>query len=737
MNRTKHGRLFIPLATALLISGTVAALSDAGLFGRIDAVAAMARSAALEAAGLPHGAPAEALAWPVVLASLTAFSVAVAAAFRRLSWLRAVVAATGIVGGLVLLSAAAARYMATDLPITCYALVTVCFAAICVLRATLAGVRGRTGQCAWRRRVDVAVRHIIEHRILGIVTISGRGMIGSMNPAAQIMLGYGAFDLSGTHVRHLFPDVFSAANESRSMEDALQVDGGAFETRAIRFGGDKVPVEVTVTRLPVEGGTQYSAFIRDLTVFRNQQRMLEQQALHDSLTGLPNRMLFMRRLDDAIEATPARGRRSGLAVLLLDLDRFKEVNNTLGHSVGDRALRLLSRRLSDALPEGATLARLGGDEFAILSPGGTNAATAESLAGRIRAALEGSLDVDSIRLELDGSVGVALWPQHADSAAQLMQRADVAMYAAKQTPGRVALYDAAQDESSLRRLTLSGDLRRAVKDGQLFLQYQPKVDLETRRPSGVEALVRWRHPEYGAVPPDDFIEHAELTGAIIPLSEWVLSTAVERCAAWRDNGLEIDVAVNISARLLLYPDLAELVKTALARSGLPAERLVLEVTESALMVDPDRAQTTLRALKEMGVRLAIDDYGTGYSSLAYLTDLNADELKIDKRFVQRAADNPNDRTIVGSTIQLAHSLGLKVVAEGIEDERCHRLLRRLGCDTGQGFYFAKPLSDVEIVEWAHNCASERAARKPRRSARKPRASRTVARRALAGAEQRV
>jgi diguanylate cyclase (GGDEF)-like protein/PAS domain S-box-containing protein len=723
MYRARQNGTFIWLALALLVSGVVAGLSNAGLLGQVDAAVAAARAAVLEVAGLSHDRLTDAAPWQIVMAALTLFAIIMALSFRRLSWPASIAAGASIVFGLVLLSATAAWYAAIDLPVAPFAVVVLCFASF----PCIAGLRRQFGRTRTRRPMDAVVRHIIEHRILGIVMIDGSGLIGSMNPAAQVMLGYGASALSGTHVRHLLPRLFKGGDEGRTIEAVLNVDGGAFETRAVQQGGAYIPVEVTVTRLPVEGGAQYSAFVRDLTVFRNQQRVLEHQALHDSLTGLPNRTLFMRRLEDAIEAAGPRRRKTGVAVLLLDLDRFKEVNNTLGHAVGDRALQELAERLAATLPENATLARLGGDEFAVLLSSGMDASKAEAMAGRLRTTLEASLDVDSIRLDLDGSVGIALWPHHADTSAELMQRADVAMYAAKQTPMRIALYDAAQDESSLRRLTLSGDLRRAIKNGQLFLQYQPKVDLKTKRLSGVEALVRWRHPEYGAVSPDDFIEHAELTGVIVPLSEWVLTTAVERCASWRANGLDIDVAVNLSARLLLYPEIVDLVEAALKRVELPAERLILEVTESTLMADPKRAQDTLAALKKLGVRLAIDDYGTGYSSLAYLSDLNADELKIDKRFVLDAVNNTSDRAIVESTISLAHNLGLKVVAEGVEDERAYRLLRRLGCETGQGYFFAKPLADRDIVAWAESRTGGRTAgrAKPRKASRPARGKRAV------------
>jgi len=717
MVRGKHTRLFMPVAIALFVSGVVAAISNAGLFSAVERYAAAVRESLLHAAGLSHDGLTATVSWPLELGTLCFFSVLITLLFRGVSATRAAIWTMVIVAGLMLLAAAAAHELAVHLPVVNFAIATLCFAVLRWTRALLAALRRRRAHRRSRRPMETVVRHIIEHRILGIVTIDSRGMIGSMNPAAQVMLGYGGTDLSGTHVRHLLPEIFASADDNREIESILNVDGGAFETYAVRFGGDRISVEVTVTRLPVESGAMYSAFIRDLTVFRNQQRALEHQALHDSLTGLPNRTLFMRKLEEAIANSPVRGRDAGVAVLLLDLDRFKEVNNTLGHTVGDRALAVLAERLSFALPQGTTLARLGGDEFAVLLVGANGPDAAQSIAGRIRAVLEESIDVDSVRLELDGSVGVAFWPDHADSATQLMQRADVAMYAAKQTPARIAVYDAIQDENSLRRLTLSGDLRRAVREGQLFLQYQPKVDMKTRRLVGVEALVRWRHPEFGAVPPGDFIEHAELTGAIVPLSQWVLATAIERCAAWHAHGLEIDIAVNLSARLLLYPDLVSTIEGELARTGVDASRLVIEVTESALMSEPERAQTTLAALKALGVRLAIDDYGTGYSSLAYLSDLNADELKIDKRFVQFAPDNPNDRMIVESTIQLAHNLGLKVVAEGMEDERAYRLLRRLGCETGQGYYFAKPLSADEIVAWAHSAPDSRTNRRPRKAGR--------------------
>ena len=455
-------------------------------------------------------------------------------------------------------------------------------------------------------------------------------------------------------------------------------------------------------------------------------REMQVLALTDALTSLPNRTVLRDRLQQALEET--RDHRTSLALLVLDLDRFKDVNDTLGHYLGDALLVQVAGRLRQMVDPTDTVARLGGDEFAALLPG-ADTPCAEAMAYRIRSTLEMPYVVDGESLILGVSVGIALAPEHGTDAATLFQHADVAMYVAKRGSLGQALYAPAYDRRDPARIALVADLRHAIQEGALTLHYQPKVAIPTGRICGVEALIRWSHPSYGMLPPARLIPLAEQTGLIMPLTTWVIEAALRQCHAWHDVGVTVEVAINISLSNLRDPDLCATVERLLRRYAVPPERLCLELTESVIMADVEGTQTVLARLAALGVRLAIDDFGTGYSSLAYLSRLPVQELKIDRSFVQRLATEAHDRTIVASTIGLGHSLGLQVVTEGIEDAETWTLLTELGCDVGQGYYISRPLPAPEMEVWLraaqapadhpHRTASDRAGRIPR--TRPPRA----------------
>jgi diguanylate cyclase (GGDEF)-like protein len=415
----------------------------------------------------------------------------------------------------------------------------------------------------------------------------------------------------------------------------------------------------------------------------------EHQAVHDALTGLPNRVLFRDRVEEAIHASRRTGR--GCAVMLMDLNHFKEINDTLGHHQGDRLLQEVAVRLRATLRGSDTVARLGGDEFGILLHGvgepADAAVIAESLLGRLREPFV----VDATTLQVGGSVGVACHPAHGDDVETLIQRADIAMYAAKAASTGHATFEPSQDHHSPRRLALAAALRGAIERGELVLAYQPKAELSTGRIVGVEALARWEHPELGVVDPVEFVPIAEQTGLIIALTSAVLDTALERVATWRSLGHELSIAVNLSARSFLDARLADEIPQMLAARDVPPHCLELEITESMLMHDPQRARETLERLAAIGVGLAVDDFGTGYSSLAHLKRLPVDTIKIDKSFVLEMADDDADEAIVRSTIELAHNLGLRVVAEGVESADAWIRLAAMGCDLAQGFHLARPL----------------------------------------------
>ena len=429
---------------------------------------------------------------------------------------------------------------------------------------------------------------------------------------------------------------------------------------------------------------------------RDQAAASRHQALHDALTALPNRILFHDRLEQALRH--AEREREPLAVLMIDLDRFKEVNDTMGHANGDLLLRLVGPRLRAVLRARDTIARMGGDEFAVLLPG-TDIAGSLHVAASLHDSLEEPFELKGVTVQTEASVGVAHYPEHGADAEVLLQRADVAMYLAKRERSGHALYAPERDPYDPNRLALVGELRRAISDDELVLHYQPKIDLRTNQVSGVEALVRWAHPVRGLLAPAEFVPLAEHTSLMRPLTLWVLEKAISQCRAWREDGLEMRVAVNLAVPSLLDAQLAPDVARLLAKHEVPPGLLELEITESSIMTDPQRSIAKLEELSAMGVRLAIDDFGTGYSSLSYLKSLPVDELKIDKSFVMNMEASADDRVIVRSTIDLARNLGLAVVAEGIETHAALVRLRTLGCGEGQGFLMSRPIPAEAFVDW--------------------------------------
>jgi len=463
-----------------------------------------------------------------------------------------------------------------------------------------------------------------------------------------------------------------------------------------RMDGELMQVEATTMPITFEGRPAIQAVMRDITVRKRAEAALAHQALHDSLTGLPNRVLLLDRLQHAI----ATSRRDGttLSLLLMDLDRFKEVNDTLGHHAGDLLLQQVGIRLRGALRQADTIARLGGDEFAVILPD-TDATGVLTVVENLRRRLQAPYSVENQPVVVGASIGVAHAPMHGDAADTLMRRADVAMYVAKRSSLGFATYHVEQDRNSPDRLSLIGELQRAVDEGELVLHYQPKIDLRTRQMVGVEALVRWEHPLRGLLAPDQFIPSVEQAGLIDPLSRWVLRAALLQVNAWRRIGLEIPVAVNLSMRSFRDEQLPDKVRDMLNVGQTPPHLLMLEITESTFMVDPPRTLAILNRLRAMGIRVAIDDFGTGHSSLAYLKQLPVDEIKIVRSFIQDIATDETDRVIVRCTVDLAHSLNLRVVAEGVEDAVTYALVTELGCDEAQGFHLSPALRGRDLTSW--------------------------------------
>jgi diguanylate cyclase (GGDEF)-like protein/PAS domain S-box-containing protein len=554
------------------------------------------------------------------------------------------------------------------------------------------------------RRAEMALRESEERYRLLVelcpdpILVHRDGQLVYANPATINLAGASTTDeLIGRSVFDFVHPDFREAMLDRAGGPPEQFEaGGLHESAFVRIDGEVIPIESTTMPITFAGQPAVQVVLRDVTERRRAEAALAHQALHDALTGLPNRVLLLDRLEQALRASELDG--SGLSLLLMDLDRFKEVNDTLGHHAGDLLLQQVGSRLHGVLRAADTIARLGGDEFAVILPGIDKegmVAVVEKLLGRLKA----PFSVEGQQVVVGASIGVAVSPEHGHEADALMRRADVAMYVAKRTGTGFSVYQADQDRNSPDRLSLINELRRAVEEGELVLHYQPKIDLRSGALAGVEALVRWEHPIRGLISADQFRPSAEQAGLIDSLSQWVLRAALMQATAWRRIGLEIPVAVNLSMRSLYDEQLPDKIAELLLATRTPASLLVVEITESSLMIDPPRTLAILTHLREMGIRVAIDDFGTGHSSLAYLKRLPVDEVKIDRSFVKDLTTDATDRVIVRATVDLAHSLGLRVVAEGVEDERTSALLVELGCDEAQGFHLGRPLRGHELTHW--------------------------------------
>ncbi len=440
---------------------------------------------------------------------------------------------------------------------------------------------------------------------------------------------------------------------------------------------------------------------RDVTDRKRVEQALEHQALHDMVTDLPNRTLLRDRLRQAVLA--ARRRNTQVALLFIDLDRFKELNDTFGHQAGDTVLREVGERFVDAVRASDTVARLGGDEFAVLIPLAADREEAVMVARRVLASLQEPFTIEGESAFIEASIGVVLCPEHGEDVQTLMRRADVAMYAAKRAGSGMQVYEQEKDLHSPSAIGLAGDLRHSLERGELLLHYQPIVDLARGACVGVEALCRWQHPTRGLVSPAMFIPLAEENGFIRQLGVWTMEEAMRVISG--ANGAAVPImSVNLSMRNLRGTDLAAKLAEIMERTGADPSRLKFEITETAMMADAEHTLEVLRELQRMGIRLSIDDFGTGYSSLAYLQRLPVDDIKVDRSFVLSTLKNSSDEAIVRSTIELAHNLGLKSIAEGVEDQATLDRLRDLGCDNAQGYYIGRPMPLAELELWLKTSA---------------------------------
>jgi diguanylate cyclase (GGDEF)-like protein/PAS domain S-box-containing protein len=579
-----------------------------------------------------------------------------------------------------------------------------------ILSVVLSAAVSRAAEFEARRGQAEALarfRTLFESVSIGILRLGRDGRVVEANPALEQMLGYTAAEFAQMSLRdYMYAEDLPGAEELFRGLTSGERESFRLEARYARKDGELVWGHVSAALERDQDGEPAFAvtMIENITTRKRaegelirQAEISERQALHDPLTGLPNRLLFGDRIEHAIAQSERRGTRLG--VVMMDLDRFKEVNDSLGHTAGDELLKEVADRLRGSVRSSDTAARLGGDEFGLLLPDLPEDEVVLRMIDRIRAAFVRPIHVQDLPLAIEASIGIAIFPDNGRSAELLIQRADMAMYNAKRESAPFYFYDEAADDCDPARLTLVTELRRAMEQRELVLHYQPKATLSDGDVGSVEALLRWQHPTQGLIYPDAFIPVAQETGLIRPLTLYVVDEALRQCRAWRDEGFELSVSVNLSTRNLLDLEFPSQVASLLARWEVEPGRLKLEMTESAMLANATRTTSVLHELSALGVKLSIDDFGTGYSSLVYLRRLPIDEIKIDRSFVSAIGDEGDDLAIVRCTIDLGRNLGLDVVAEGVETRAVWDQLRELGCKSAQGYYLCRPVPPAELSTW--------------------------------------
>jgi diguanylate cyclase (GGDEF)-like protein/PAS domain S-box-containing protein len=559
------------------------------------------------------------------------------------------------------------------------------------------------------RESETRFRSLVESAKDAIVLTDFEGKIISWNDSAEIIFGYSRDEASRLSLSDLFPsgtsdDSGQTAIRPFIVTELLQSKSKTIELKGIKSDGEEFPLEISLSSWQTIDGLFYSGIIRDITDRKSLEEQLTHQALHDPLTKLANRVLFRDRVAHAL-AKIARSKTS-IAVLFLDLDNFKTVNDSLGHARGDMLLVSVAERLRTCLRSTDTPARLGGDEFAVLIENARHPEDAVFVVERITEALRDPFTIDGKEVFVETSIGIAASVTGAENPEELLRNADVAMYKAKsQGKGRYVFFENEMRVALMERIELEDDLRTAIENQELELNYQPIVELETNRVTGMEALIRWNHPKHGLILPDKFIPIAEDANLIVPIGIWVLEEACRQASCWINQyggEWDLSITVNLSIRQFQQSNLFKLVAETLARTALPPEYLILEITETLMIQNTEAMIEKLQRLKDLGIRLAIDDFGTGYSSLSYLHRFPVDILKIDKSFIEKVCQGKEGTAVARAIIMMGESLNLRVIAEGVENAEQASALKRLGCESGQGYHFSRPLDRDAMTEFLAN-----------------------------------
>jgi len=549
------------------------------------------------------------------------------------------------------------------------------------------------------------LRSIMETTVDGLITINEIGVIETANPAAERIFGFQKGAMSGVNINTLLPNPrgrgqVDAATVLKKLQASVDQENVVHDLTGLRKNGDKFPIEVSLSNFSLRNRTHFIAVLRDITERKRTDDKLKFLATHDSLTSLPNRYTFNERLKEVAELSEETGDR--MAVLFIDLDNFKHINDAMGHPIGDVVLQLVAKRLETCVRSRDLVARLTGDEFTVILESVKGETEVQNVAEHMLQQLRQPFHVDGKELYTSGSIGIIVYPDNCDQIDEVLKNVYTSSHhAKKQGRDNYQFYSATLSANALRRLSLERGLRHALENNEFQLAYQAKVDLGTGRIIGAEALARWTSPDLGPVSPVEFVPVAEETGLIVPIGDWILETAMRQAAEWMDKGLtDVSVSINLSARQFQQGNLVERIAEIMEHTGLPSKNLDLELTESMLVENADETVKLLERLKGLGASLSIDDFGTGYSSLSYLTKFPLDALKVDRSFVTGLPDNADAVTMAKAIVNMARNLGLKVIAEGIENERQGTFLHGLGSDIGQGYLYSRPVPFADFVKLA-------------------------------------